>query len=302
MNTYFPNQSLVERSRTLIDYHPPTSRSSDHHYSVEEQHARRVNINVHNASHLIEFLPPDPLQGESLYLDSPSSSLSINFASDAARSTWSLASSERDVQYTGKSGVTSGASHSSPDLVRPPPLRTRQHIIAYQPVEYHPEPILYAYQRPPDLDEDQDTQWMMIKLAEWREREEAVKVFHKKNPHPIIPVRFPEFIWHEHNEDVHSLKGPTHCLLHPGDLLDCYELIRGDWRITDRVERRHQWRAGVRKQLEEWVYLIIQNEKTRRETWLKVEAQYYAPTTVGVTIRRSLQKIRSLFDFKSVQK
>jgi hypothetical protein len=170
-----------------------------------------------------------------------------------------------------------------------PELRCRE----YQPVEYHRVPITYSYLKPPKfISDDDETTKGLATLAQWRRRVEDVAAYNATHPNPIVPVTPPEYVWHSQEENMFQLWGPPRYCLRVGDEIDCYGLMTGKWRLTRRRERRHHWKGE--RGSKEWVYVMCQNDVTNQDTWLKMEARFFYLTTLGIKVRKSMQKLITL--------
>ncbi|KAJ7822800.1 hypothetical protein B0H14DRAFT_2598247 [Mycena olivaceomarginata] len=131
-------------------------------------------------------------------------------------------------------------------------------------IEYHPEPQLYAYKPPP---EDVDSIDMILKrdqaYREWTRQSETIASLLASSPSIAIKA-WPACIWKAVDENVHILYSTPRYQLQVDDRIICCGLLEEVWRLTDRMERKHD---TSRREPVEWVYIICQNDQTHQETW-----------------------------------
>jgi hypothetical protein len=155
-------------------------------------------------------------------------------------------------------------------------------------IEYHPEPQLYAYKPPP---EDVDSIDMILKrdqaYREWTRQSETIASLLASSPSTAIKA-WPACIWKAVDENVHILYSTPRYQLQVDDRIICCGLLEEVWRLTDRMERKHD---TSRREPVEWVYIICQNDQTHQETWVRMPAECFYPSTVGIGFRRVVHRV-----------
>ncbi|KAF7360389.1 DNA/RNA polymerase [Mycena venus] len=275
MDTYQPDPQLIQASQRM-GYVPRRSCSSDALYEVAELHARRGITLIHSPGPLA-FLPPSastpalrlnplsiPPQLAPASTHTPGSpGLPLSSPETDASSHWSQDSSEdqneaRQRQIRFAPGSKTDASHAprrSKPKAKVPPRPPRTLSIAY-----HPETVTYTYMFPPKGISARDLIALKLEsFQQWRWRDQTVSAHIAANP-SAVPVALPEFIWQSKTENVFEIQPP--------------------------LRRCLQMKFTRRDDPAEWVYVMCQNDHTQQETWLKISAEWFYPSTMGIKFRR----------------
>ncbi|KAJ7729001.1 hypothetical protein B0H16DRAFT_1470187 [Mycena metata] len=85
-----------------------------------------------------------------------------------------------------------------------------------------------------------------------------------------VVVKEPVIIWLNAKENIFELRSRPWKLLGPGD--ECFGLLVGNWRLTEKCERRTKSGTKKHHRHEEWVYALIENVETEEKTYLKMPA------------------------------
>ncbi|KAJ7735337.1 hypothetical protein B0H16DRAFT_1467178 [Mycena metata] len=109
-----------------------------------------------------------------------------------------------------------------------------------------------------------------------------------------VVAKEPIIVWLNAKENVFELRSRPWKLLGPGDELECFGLLVGNWWLTEKRERRTKWGTKKHHRHEEWVYALIENVETEEETYLRMPARHYDPPSLAMRITASWRKLSSL--------
>ncbi|KAF8166472.1 hypothetical protein K438DRAFT_1984292 [Mycena galopus ATCC 62051] len=218
------------------------------------------------------------------------------------RSTWSPSSSiTAEQEHRQHSVQFDAATHqreeekalrtqqSSPDLRRQKPSCCPRY-----PEAFHINPPIYSQYRPPSF---------YSREEESVTRLNSFSAFQRENNRQILGQvivgdttgthQFPEYVWKCYDEEgVFHLRTPTSRRLQAGDEIDCNRLLEGTWTLTNKIVRSCEWSVTVPQQPQEWVKVMCCNYSTKQEAWLKIDAAYFYPSTVGILYCHTLFKVK----------
>ncbi|KAJ7743387.1 hypothetical protein B0H16DRAFT_1463718 [Mycena metata] len=109
-----------------------------------------------------------------------------------------------------------------------------------------------------------------------------------------IVAKEPVIVWLNAKENTFELRSRPWKLLGTVDEIECFGLLVGNWRLTEKRERRTKWGTKRHHRHEEWVYALIENVETEEETYLKMPARHYDPPSFAMRITASWRKLGSL--------
>ncbi|KAF8217801.1 hypothetical protein K438DRAFT_1952666 [Mycena galopus ATCC 62051] len=291
MQSYRPDSEIFRRSQ-MIGY-SSLSRSSDDLYETAQKNARQRIMNLHVPDDA-SVLPPPAVSTPNLVTD-PSLGSPIT-----APSTFSLSTSEADeVAEEARQLQVHYVDPAIPTRTESPPapfLTTLRQLQSNYPIEFHPEPTEFTYMSPPTtLTLEALKELRQREFVAWRKMDEDITSYLASVPRPFPFPPLPLFVWASKTENTFELHGKPHHKLQAGEEVECFGMWEGKWRLTSRVERRHEMKVISRDPPAEWVYVLCQNERMRRDAWLKIPAKHFFPSTLTIRLRKSLHTLGSLF-------
>ncbi|KAJ7706481.1 hypothetical protein B0H16DRAFT_1826225, partial [Mycena metata] len=129
----------------------------------------------------------------------------------------------------------------------------------------------------------------------WEQRRREHQEIWRTNPTYLMTVPEPVVIWLNRKENAFELKSRPWATLGAGDEIECFGVLVGTWRLTDKRDRRREWSTKKHRRLQEWVYCLVENLETGQETHVKMPAEFYYPATLTMRVTASLRKLGSLF-------
>ncbi|KAK7022479.1 hypothetical protein R3P38DRAFT_2780496 [Favolaschia claudopus] len=173
-----------------------------------------------------------------------------------------------------------------------PQLRTHMGT----PVEFihtlGPYTYVYASLSPHNAD---DIAWRVRTQREWRDQYDRYLIAYGVQG-AACAVLPPYYVYQKDDGPslVFQIREAHQEPLRVGSEIECFGMLEGRWTLAPYVTRRHRMRFISKHQPEEWVYVLMRQEETRQETWLKMPASAFYPTTWGISTRKTVQKLGQL--------
>ncbi|KAJ7026071.1 hypothetical protein C8F04DRAFT_1268545 [Mycena alexandri] len=216
----------------------------------------------------------------------------------------SMSGADSDIAST-RSGVPSTRSAASKlgalASPEPPVMTVRSTPTLPMAMAFYPNTIITRVYLVPHIamsQDDEDTLRIETRYG-WESRCHEHLSRREQNPAYIV-AKEPVIVWLNAKENIFELRSRPWRLLGPGDEIECFGLLVGTWRLTEKRERCTTWGTKKHHRHEEWVYTLTENVETEEETYLKMPARHYDPPSFTMRITASWRKLGSLVTKRSV--